>query len=448
MFNKHRKEPEVIPAFQQTDGERHLETPAPDRCVEYLDGLLSTGRPRGAVAKLYLENFKLINDTFGHDFGEQMLEHIYTFLEELEGVQPLRYGGVEFLLVMDRFDFSAATETLSYICERFEQTWRIGNMDYMCAMSLGAVFYPDRAETAAEALKALEYAVTQASQTAQNSYALYDSELDKKVARRKSIARQLLQFERSPEMLELRFRPTYSLEKQCFTRAECYFRLLTPDFGPVQAAEFIPIAEDSGMICALNASIIERVCAVISRLCGTGVEFESIAVPISPVQFLQEQFVDDMQSLMSRYGIPKGKLAFEVTESVLVNAFGLVNVTMQYLSGLGIELVLNEFGTGYSGINNILDLPIDVVKLERLFIWQLETNPKSGFLIEGLIRIADNLGLKLIAEGVETQNQLDLLTQFGCRYAQGFYYSPTVDAAGLETLLRDPAAVPDSKCSD
>ena len=151
----------------------------------------------------------------------------------------------------------------------------------------------------------------------------------------------------------------------------------------------------------------------------------------SDLLLLQEDFLSEVKNVIETYKIPEGKLAIEVTENALTTAYLTINSMMQELEALGVELILNDFGTGYSSIASILDLPVHTLKLERSFVWQLETNPKSRHIIEGLIDIARNLGLNIIAEGVETENQVQILKP--CQYLQGFYYSPTV----TEEILMD-----------
>ena len=193
------------------------------------------------------------------------------------------------------------------------------------------------------------------------------------------------------------------------------------------AAEFMPIAEDSGQIRAIGYYALDHAGKCISELMNTGREFDSICIPVSPVLLVQEDFLDQVTKILEIYQIPKGRLALEVDDSALSNVYLNVNITMQELSDMGVELVLNNFGSGCAPVSSILDLPINTVKLERMFVWQLETNPKSASIAGGLIQIARELGIHIIAEGVETENQLNALNNYQCEYQQGFYYAPTME---------------------
>lgn len=427
-------EPATEKASSQDNIKSGLEKPTPERLIEELEQILEMPRPKGAVVKVYLENFRQFNDTFGFQYGEKLLGEIHEFLKTIPNGRVFRFGGVEFVLLLDGAGYGPVERAYTAVQERFESPWHLDGMDYMCSTSIGVVLYPGEAATVDQVVKGLEYAVAEAAAQGQNAVAMYDGKAREKVARRQRVAK-LLDDALKNGGLDVRYRPTFNLEEKAFSRAECYLRIVASEMDVIGAAELLPVAEDSGLICQVNRFAIRKACEEIKALVQKNVPFESLAVLISPVQFLQEHFLDEMQEMLDEYGIPPKKLAFELSESVLVNSLNRVRVVMQELSEMGIEFVLNEFGTGYSGINNILDLPVDVVKLERMFVWQLETNPRSGCLIDGLIRIAHGLGLKLIAEGVETQNQVDRLAEYGCRYEQGFYYSATVEGSELQEIL-------------
>ena len=158
-------------------------------------------------------------------------------------------------------------------------------------------------------------------------------------------------------------------------------------------------------------------------------------MPVSPALFLQEGFLDEISRLIETYEIPAGKMAIEIDEYAMSTAYMNIAVLMQELSEMGVEVILNNFGSGYSGISRIFELPVDTLKFERMFIWQLEANPESEAVIEGLVHIAQKMGRRLIAEGVETDRQLDALERFGCELQQGFYYAPTIPEELLPELI-------------
>lgn len=423
--------------------EKEITLTAPDRaaCAEKLTGLLAGGEAKNsAVFKLALVDFKNFNDIFGRHYGDLLLDQVSAYLAGFEGAEVLRSGGVEFVLILHGSGYARAGEVGEEICDRFNETWRIGDMDFVCAMSLGIVLPPLAAEKGEMLLEMLDSAEHEAYLSGQNTAVTYTEELRESLLRTKAIATRLKNALAVPDDpdLEVCYRPTVLYDAHRYTRAESYVRLFSDAYGLVGEATLIPIAEQSGLACALNLYAIRHTCALIRKLLEEGRSFETIAVPISAVQFLQPDFDRELAGLLEEYGIPAEKLALEITESTLINSFVQVNYMMQQVAEMGVELVLSDFGTGYSGINNVLDLPVSVLKLDRLFVLQLENDERCGSVIEGLISIAHKLGMKMIAEGVETDHQRELLAGWGCDYQQGFYYSATVHADELVGMLSMP----------
>lgn len=437
FFRDRKAQPEA-PAIHQAEGPVALaqEAPLPDKagCLARLDAELADERNRGAALKLYLEGFKTLNDTFGYDFGERLLAQISEYLRSQPGCTVYRYIGVEFVVVLERGAYGQAAELADRIGERFSQVWTINGTDCLCSVHIGIATYPGAARNGDEFIKMLDQAVSESVDVGPNTYVVYDSQFHTKVQRRHKIAGALQEAVRG-DLFEFYYNPVFSRSKGCFARAESSIRLFVPGVGPVSASEFIPLAEDSGQVVEFQYYAIEKVCAFIRELTDQGIPFESVALPVSAVLFFQMDMIDKVGDLLDRYQVPVKKLAFKVNESVLTTAYLNANIAMQELSDLGVELILSNFGTGYSGISSILDLPVDVVKLERMFIWQLEISERSGCLIEGLIGIANKLGLKIIAEGVETETQLQKLAQYQCDYEQGFFYSPRVSKERLMQML-------------
>lgn len=406
------------------------------QCCQVLNSVLGSSdkRSKGVVLKLYVENFKNLNDVFGYDYCEKLLEQIIDYLGRKTKSRVYRYIGVEFIVVLDQYTQGQAMDLAENILEQFDHVWKVEETDCLCSAQIGLCSYPGYAQNVDEMLKCLERAVARAAECGPNQAVMYDSDLHNQVQRRQAIATYLSTALEKNE-IEVRYRPTYNISKNKFTRAEYYMRIFIKGIGLVGEGEFLPVAEDSGQIRSVEYFALEQVGACIANLQKEGKEFESVALPVSSVLFLQEDFLDKVREIIEKYRIPKGKLALEIKESTLITAHLNVNVLMQQLQEMGVEMILNEFGSGYSGITSILELPVDTLKLERLFVWQLETNPKAAYIIEGLIQIARHMDLRLIAEGVETEHQISLLKEYGCDYQQGFFYSPTLEEEVLFQIL-------------
>ena len=421
-----------VPAESTNPGDMSL---GGDRmvCRHQLDHALS-GDGQGVVMKFYIENFKRMHELFGFSYCEELLKAILEYLREKTGCTVYRYVGVEFIAILRSRTQGQAVRLAEEILDRFSQSWKIDGTDCMCSCQIGLCSYPGYASSADEILKYLDLAVSKAAETGINQYAIYDSKLHAMYLRKQAIARYISTALENHE-LEIRFRPTYNTKENRFVRAEYYMRMFVKDIGMVGSAEFVPIAEDTGQISSVEYYALERVAQEIAELEKKGIAYESIAVPVSPVLIIQENFVDTVQRMIEKYQIPSGKLAVEIDEYALTTTPVIIEIVMQQLKDLGVELILNNFGSGYSGISKILELPVDTLKFERMFMWQLETNPKSEPIVECLIKAADKLGKRLIAEGVETQRQLDILAKFGCEYQQGYYYAPTIPQELLDGVL-------------
>ena len=421
-----------VPAENTNPGDMSL---GGDRmvCWHQMDHALS-GDGQGVVMKFYIENFKRMNELFGFSYCEELLKAILEYLREKTGCTVYRYVGVEFITILRSRTQGQAVRLAEEILERFSQNWNIRGTGCMCSCQIGLCSYPGYASSADEILKCLDLAVSKAAETGINQYAIYDSKLHAMHLRKQAIAKYISTALENHE-LEIRFRPTYNTKENRFLRAEYYMRMFVKDIGMVGSAEFVPIAEDTGQISSVEYYALEQVAREIAELEKQGIAYESIAVPVSPVLLIQENFVDTVQSMIEKYQIPSGKLAVEIDEYALTTTPVIIEIVMQQLKDLGVELILNNFGSGYSGISKILELPVDTLKFERMFMWQLETNQKSEPIVECLIKAADKLGKRLIAEGVETQRQLDILAKFGCEYQQGYYYAPTIPKELLADVL-------------
>ena len=336
-------------------------------CRHQLDHALS-GDGQGVVMKFYIENFKRMNELFGFSYCEELLKAILEYLREKNGCTVYRYVGVEFIAILRSRTQGQAVRLAEEILDRFSQSWNIDGTDCMCSCQIGLCSYPGYASSADEILKYLDLAVSKAAETGINQYAIYDSKLHAMYLRKQAIAKYISTALENHE-LEIRFRPTYNTKENRFVRAEYYMRMFVKDIGMVGSAEFVPIAEDTGQISSVEYYALEQVAREIAELEKQGIAYESIAVPVSPVLLIQENFVDTVQSMIEKYQIPSGKLAVEIDEYALTTTPVIIEIVMQQLKDLGVELILNNFGSGYSGISKILELPVDTLKFERMFMW-------------------------------------------------------------------------------
>ena len=412
-----------------------------DLCRRRLDALLHSQniQSRGVVMKLHLENFKQLNEILGYAYCQNLLSQIISYLEGVSGSPVYRYIGVEFLIILRNASVSQASQLAEDILAQFDRVWKVDGTDCLCSVQIGLCPYPGYADSADDMMKLLDMALTRASAMGPNQYTVYDSQMQADFVRRQTIAKHL-QNAIDREEIEVRYRPVYNIETRRFSRGEFDMRVFIPGIGMVSSTEFLPIAEDSGQIRSVEYFALDRVSACIRRLCDIGVDFDSIALPISSVLFLQEDFIDRVAALIRDYGIPSGKLALELEEDIFTMGNLSANTTLQTLSAMGVELILNHFGSGISSVTGVLDLSVNTLKLDRMLLWQLETNPKAATVIAGLVRMVRELGLNIMAEGVETSGQLKILNATGCTFQQGFYYSPAVSEESMTRILASDRA--------
>lgn len=402
-------------------------------CYGQMDAQLLL-KNHGVVLKLYIENFKRMNDLFGFEYCDELLEMIKDYLEQRTGCLVFRYVGVEFIVIMKNRSVREASQMAEYIIERFGENWVIGNTDCLCSVQIALCAYPGYASDTTEMLKCLDMAGAQAAEMGSNQYAVYDKALHAQRLRKQAIAKYLSTAIANNEV-EICYRPTYNRELKKFTRAEFLMRIFIKDVGMVSNSEFLPIAEDTGQIRLVEYYALDKAGALISRLLKNKAEFESIAIPVSSVLFLQGDFLQEVSRIIEKYQIPPKKLAIEIDEYVADTSRANVMVLLQNLSWMGVELILNNFGSGSTGLGQVFELPMDTMKFGRMFIWQLENNPKSAPVNAGLVQIAKLMKKNVLADGVETKRQKDFLDRFGCHLQQGPYYTPVMTEEEVVTLL-------------
>lgn len=389
---------------------------------------------KGVVLKLYIENFRQLNEIFGYDYCESLLEQIISYLEQISHSTVYRHIGVEFLIILKDYSAGQAVTLSEKILEQFSHVWKVNGTDCLCSAQIGLCPYPGYTFSASEMMKFLDMALSQAAEMGFNQYAVYDSNMQARFARKQTIA-HYLQTALDNEEIDVSYWPGYDIKEQRFTRAKYYMKIFIKGIGMVGGGEFIPIAEDSGQIRNVEYYALNRIGKCIRRLLDEGKDFVSISLPISSILFLQEDFLDKIQEIIDMYDIPKGKLAIELRDSVFTTAYLNINILLQELSQMGVELILGSYGSGMASLSGLLDLPINTLKLDRMFLWQLENDPRAEIVITDLIDIAKKLDLDVIGEGVETEKQVSTLSKAGCIYQQGFYYSSTVKEHTLIKLI-------------
>lgn len=408
-----------------------LLTGAPNR-QEFLSmvALMNDKRRPFTALLVSLSNFKFINDKFGHDNGDRFLREFAQFLEKLgPTVRLYRYSGDQFALLIDQeearndpsHDAAAVLESLH---ERLKLPWTVGGYSYTISAAVGAVSYPDIARTPADVVAALEYAATRAKRLDPGSSCICTPAIMDAINRRSTIA-DIVREAVANSKLTVHYQPVWSEKAGVFVTAEALCRLHDEKLGAIPPDEFIPIAEKAGLIPDLTYEVLDQACAFVRsyRDEHPDTAFRGVSVNFSTVQFVQNDLAERVLGIVRRHDIPASCLRIEITESAIIANPDAVRAFMTRMSGEGVRFYLDDFGTGYSNVSTILELPFDVVKIDKSILWSaVDRSDKAEFLLY-LIACFSSIGSEVLSEGVETEEQRAFLNRCGCDLMQGYLFA-------------------------
>jgi len=382
-----------------------------------------TGAGHGAVVFLDIDNFKLVNDTYGHDVGDEFLiiiaERIKSLLDK--EVFGARFGGDEFVFFLRGYNEQLTRDFLDYLLELIAMPVNIGEIAFSSTSSIGVAFYPEQGNSVVDLLKKADIALYQAK-SRKNSCVVYDNKALEEVKARQCMEQNLKSAIENNE-LSLVYQPIIDVYSHELVGVEAFMRWNSKEHGQVPPNVFIPLAESTGFIHPMGKWAFSEAAKMVRRL--QDLEFKNIyiAVNVSVMQFAQEDFIDIIEQAIQENCISAGSIKIELTETVLIESFEQIKAKIDKIRSLGIKICLDDFGTGYSSINYLTRLPLDVLKLDKSFIAGLAHDQKSQKVLENLVCMAHGIGIQVIAEGVETVQQMELVQNLGCNYVQGYYIS-------------------------
>ena len=380
-----------------------------------------------ALMFLDLDRFKQVNDTLGHAWGDTLLcqaaERLKACVRETDTVA--RYSGDEFVLVLVDITCDQDIHALAKkVIERISEPFDLNGAAIHIGVSLGIVLYPDHGADAVTLLRYADLAMYQAKMAGRNTYRKYESAMTDQMLLHASMEADLrLALER--EELTVYYQPIVDVISGGLVGAEALVRWRHPQRGLVPPDDFIPLAEETGLIREVGFWVLEQVCQTIRQWRRIGL-CVPVSVNLSSVQILRGLTVDAVGALLQRYDLHPKWLALEITESVLISDTLQAQQWLEAIHALGIRVDIDDFGTGYSSLAYLKLFPIDRIKIDRSFVRDITSNANDRSLVEAMLAMASNLHLQVVAEGVEDANQLALLRRLGCEYAQGFYFSRPV----------------------
>ncbi len=393
---------------------------------------------RGAVIFMDLDRFKLVNDSLGHSAGDEVLilaaERLTSAIRARDVVA--RFGGDEFVLLCENVTRESVAEIATRILGKLSQPYCLSNGQEVCVgASAGISLFPDDSLESASLIQYADAALYHAKSAGKGTYRFFSSQLTKAAHTRLSADSQLRQALKREEFV-LQYQPLVSMPDGRITGFEALVRWKSADRGMVPPAEFIPVAEETGLIVPLGEWVLRTACRDVKDLVDKGAQLKTLAVNVSAQQLRHPGFCDTLRNILQETGFDPTKLELEITESTLMGQGTAPLSILEALKALGVSIAVDDFGTGYSSLSYLQKLPIDKLKIDRSFVSDLESGAAAQAITAAIIALAKSLKLDVLAEGVEKQFQLDFLVRNGCWAAQGFYFGAPAPIDALASLPR------------
>ena len=407
-----------------------------DRLTQSI-ALSRRGSKQLALLYLDLDRFKNINDSLGYAMGDQLLqsvaERVGTCLRS--GDTLSRVGGDEFAVMLAEVESAAELAGVARrIIAALVPPHRIAEHELHVSVSIGISKYPGDGLDGDALLTSAETAMYQAKEHGRNNYKFFTVEMNAGVAERQSLEDDLRRALDRQEFV-LHYQPKINLETGAITGSEALVRWMHPDRGLVPPLQFIPIAEDSGLIVPIGQWVLREACTQAQKWMDSGLPLMSMAVNVSSVEFRSPEFLASMRTILHETGWDPRLLQIELTESLLMKNSEASASVLQALKAMGVQLALDDFGTGYSSLSYLKRFPIDVLKVDQSFVRDITADSSGATIVEAIISMGKSLKQRVIAEGVETPEQFDFLLAHHCDEGQGYFFSPPVIASQFSQLV-------------
>jgi diguanylate cyclase (GGDEF)-like protein/PAS domain S-box-containing protein len=388
------------------------------------------------VALMYfdLDNFKVVNDSWGHDFGDLLLKHAAQTIQSCirESDTVARLGGDEFCVILA--DLERLTD-ITYIADnmihQLNQTVEIEQREISITTSIGISIYPDDGATALDLMKCADMAMYYAKENGKNNFKFYESFLNVNAQMRSKMEKKI-QHAINNHQFELYYQPQIDSKTGKLSGVEALIRWFEEDGSQIQPSHFIPIAEESSMIIDIGNWVIKQACLDFAAIINQGFPKVKLAINISANQFQQTDILlESIDRALFKSELPQSLLQLEITESALVSDIEDTITILKKLKSKGISFAIDDFGTGYSSLSYLKRFPVDIIKIDRSFVRDIENDLNDRAIIRAISVMAHELGVKVLAEGVENEKQLEFVKSHQCDFVQGFYYDKPMSLSGL-----------------
>ena len=404
--------------------------------MKAIEAIELAGRKKESFALLFidLDRFKNINDTMGHAIGDQLLKVVGQRLKNCIRKEDFvaRLGGDEFVILLASTQHHEVEAIATRILEDISRSFQFGNHDVYVTPSIGISNFPEDGQDYDTLMTKADSAMYLAKENGKNTYQFFTQEMHREMIEKTTLEREL-RYALPSNQLTLHYQPQIEMDSGELIGLEALIRWQHPVKGLISPAHFIPIAEESGLIIPLGQWVLETACAQAKRWQSAGLPHVQIGVNVSLSQFKQATFVKMVKETLATSGLAAKYLNLEITESMTTDLQSCLS-TLQQLREIGINVSIDDFGTGYSSFSYLSNLPLTHLKIDGAFIQDL--NRTNRAIVKTIIALAKNLDLTVIAEGVETEEQVRLLRHLQCDEAQGYFYSKPLTQEQVENLLR------------
>lgn len=421
------------------------ELPTRSHLIREISNRCSSGNQRMALSIVDLKSFRQINDSYGRSAGDELLRQVAQLLRQCMPDDALiaRTAGDEFAVLLELPDAKSSgdndghgiiAERLTRVLALLGRGLKVGLLSVPARASVGIAYAPEHGLTVTALIQAADSACAHAKRQGDNVIVVYDS-LQQREAKRRHQIEVGLQQAIARDELSLQYQPQIDVRTRMTCGMEALLRWDSPEFGRVPPADFIPIAEHSGIINELGNWVLERAIEDYQRLARYGMSPAMLSVNLSRKQFDQDCIVSEIAGVLERTGFDPTKLCLEITETALFRDSDALRKILADLTGLGARLAIDDFGVGYSSLLELRDFPIGEVKIDRAFISDIASNENSQDIVKAVVSIAGSIGAYVVAEGIENQAQFDTIASLGCDRAQGFYLCEPMGATTFPDVV-------------